>query len=220
MFGALLAIGRTSLNQLACEGQPINFRLAPTADQQIWGDHSLSQIFVAAQSGLNRIDVMFETYQRQNTHDINLRLLELEPGTNDPLSGLEQLNLSFNAATLQDRAWRSFSFDPIPDSAGKSYAIVLQSSESIPGNAVSVGGIEWDVYAPGLTFFDNVPLRADIAFRSCYQLSAVEKIEILSVQITQHRPALWGNVLFYRLVLFIYAALLIGLFWKLAKLAL
>lgn len=217
MMMSLIAIGYSALRQLACEGQPINFRLAPTAEQQIWGERIISQSFVAPRNDLNRIDILFQTYQRQNNADVLFRLLELPPDSQNPRHGVELINFSFNASTVQDRTWRAFTFPSIPDSAGKHYLIALQSPESSPGNAITVGGIEWDTYAPGMAFLGPVPLQADITFRTCYHMGTFEKLGILAGQMTRQRPALWGDPIFYGLILLIYGLLVSAFFWSLTR---
>jgi hypothetical protein len=213
----LYIIGAASLNQLACEGQPINFRLEPTAEQQIWGERFISQSFVAPRNGLNRIDVLFQTYERPNSHDVIVSLLEILPDASHPWQGPVIFEQIFNAATLPDRSWHSFEFASIANSAGKTYLINIRSPQSTPGDAITVGGIEWNAYAPGSAFLGPVPARADIAFRACFQMTTWEKLAVLSGQLTQHRPALWGNIAFYYLSLTIYAALCLAFFWQLAK---
>ena len=213
----LYIIGVSSLNQLACEGQPINFRLEPTAEQQIWGERFISQSFVAPRNGLGRIDVLFQTYERPNSQDVTLSLLEIQPDGGNPFAGPVVFEQIFNAATLQDRSWRSFEFAPIPDSAGKTYLINIRSPQSAPGDAVTVGGIEWDTYAPGSAFLGPAPARADITFRACFQMTTREKLNVLLGQLTQNRPALWGNAAFYYLSLIMYAVLCLALFWQLSK---
>lgn len=212
----LVAVGASSINQLACEGQPINFRLEPTAEQQIWGERVIGQSFVAPRDGLNRIDILFQTYQRQNTHDVFITLFEITNAEN-----LEQRQLikefSLNTASVQDRSWRTFNFAPIPDSANKSYLITIQSPDSVPGDAITVGGIEWNVYEPGVAFLGPVPARADIAFRACFQISTQEKLQVLVEQITQNRPGVWGSATFYGISLLFYAVLVVALFLQLAK---
>jgi hypothetical protein len=216
----LVAIGRSSLNQLACEGQLINTRLYPTSAQQIWGDQVLGQSFVAPRAGFNRIDLLFRTYQRQNTNDVTLSLLELKTGAKPPQDSSPILNITFNAADVQDQTWRTFSFPPRPGSAGQAYFIRLQSTQSISGNAITVGGTEHDVYAAGSAYLGVIPVRADMAFRTCYQMTSLEKLQLFSEQLTRNRPAIWGIVSFYALGLVVYAGLVIGLFWCLGKLVL
>lgn len=218
IFGGLFSIANSWLYQLACEGQLINYRLYPTEAQQIWGERIIAQSFVAPRNYLNRIDLLFQTYGRQNTHDVTVGLLELPPNAANPLQGVLLQSFTFNAATVKNYAWHTFTFAPIPNSAGKTYLIAIQSPQSTPGNAITVGGIEWDTYAPGSAFLGPVPARADIAFRSCYQMTTAEKLQTLADQITRNRPGLWGNPAFYGVILILYGLLLIGFFWKLVKL--
>jgi hypothetical protein len=213
----LIAIGAAMIDQMACEGQPINNNTTPTPAQQIFGERVIGQSFVAPRNGLNRIDILFQTYRRQNTHDVILRLLEV-PDINDPLQTTELFQTTFNAAAVSDQSWQTFKF--IPDSAGKAYLFTLQSPDAEDGNALTVGGIEQDVYLPGTAFLGPVPVAADVTFRSCYQMTTFEKFQVLSEQITRGRPGLWEDIGFYWLSLIVYGLVLLGFFWKLIKWAL
>ena len=219
VIGSMI-IGASCLNQLACEGQPINNNVDPTPAQQILGDRIIAQSFIAPRNGLNRIDIFFHTYGRKNTHDVTLRLLELSPEIQNPVEGKEVFSTIFNAATISDQVWQTFNLPPIENSAGNTYVIALHSPESEDGNAITVGGIEQNVYVPGSAFLGPTPVRADITFRSCYQMTTFEKLQIFSEQITRHRPGPWGNITIYGLSLLTYVLLLVGFFWQLAKLAL
>lgn len=215
----LIAIGHSSLNQLACEGQPINNNVEPTQAQQILGDNVIGQSFVSPRDGLNSIHIFFLTYQRPNTHDVTLRLLEASPDiTASP--PVEIFSTTFNAATINNKAWQNFTFPEIPDSSGKTYLITLQSLQSVDGNAITVGGIERNVYAPGSAFLGTIPIPADMAFRACYHMTIAEKLQVLSKQITLNRPVPWSNAIFFWGSIAGYVLLLIGLFWRLIKLAL
>jgi len=211
-----LAILFSSLKQIACEGQPINNNVLPTEQQQILGDRIVSQSFVAAKDDLDRIDLFLLTYGRKNTHDVNLRLLEVEEDVH-PLQGTEVFHTIFNAATVSDQSWHPFTFPPIPDSAGKTYLISLDSPNSVDGNAITVGGIERNSYLPGTAYFGATPVEADMAFHSCYQMTVTEKLQALSAQITRSRPGLWGDIRFYVLMILLYGLLLLGFFWKLMR---
>ena len=213
----LTLIIAAGINQLACEGQPINNNVEPTDAQQIWGEQAVGQTFVAPRPNLNRIDIFFQTYRRQNTHDVTFQLLEVTDATN-PHQGIERFKATFNAASVWDQSWRTFDFAPLPDSAGKTYLIRLESPESKEGDAITVGGIERDVYVRGSAYLGPTPLLADIAFRSCYQLTTLEKLQVLAGQITRNRPGWWGDIMFYGLILLIYGVLLGGLFWSLGRL--
>jgi hypothetical protein len=209
-----LAILLSSLNQIACEGQPINNNAPPTEQQQILGDHILSQSFVAARDHMDRIDLFLLTYGRKNSHDVNLRLLDVT-GDDSPLQGTEVFHTTFNAATVSDQSWHAFTFTPIPDSAGKTYLISLDSPNSVDGNAITVGGIERNSYLPGTAYSGPAPVVADMAFRSCYQMGIMEKLHVLSAQITRARPGVWHEVRFYGIILLVYFFLLAGFFTKL-----
>jgi hypothetical protein len=216
-LAGVVGIGVSFFNQIACEGQPINNNAEPTTEQQIFGERIIAQSFVAAKSDLNRIDIFLQTYGRKNTHDVTLRLLAVEEDTDTPLAGAEVFKTTFNAGAVRDQAWRTFAFDPIAESAGKTYLIALASPDSVEGNAITVGGIERNSYLPGTAYLGSMPVPADFTFRSCYQMSNIEKLQVLSNQITQSRPGLWGDIRFYGFILFIYLLLLIGFFWKLVK---
>lgn len=206
----------SALDQTACEGQLINNNVSPTKDQQIWGQRLIGQSFVAPFNGLNRIDMLFQTYQRQNTHDVILRLVEVLPNI-DPLQGVERFKTSINAATVSDQVWHKFLFTPIADSGGKTYLIALTSPESSDGNAITVGGMERDIYEPGSAFLGTAPVLADLTFRACFQMSAGEKLSHLTRQMAQSRPGVWGNTLWYWLIIALYLLLAGGLFWQLLR---
>lgn len=213
----LTSIGLSFFNQLACEGQLINNNVEPTPGQQIFGDHLLGQTFISPYQGLNRIDLFFQTYRRQNSHEVSLRLLEVPPELNNPLEGIEIYRTQFNATQVEDQAWRQFKLPPIANSAQKRYMIVLEAPAAEDGNAITVGGIEQDTYLPGSAFFGYIPIPADITFRICYQMSLGQKLEIFIQRLTQQRPFLWNNGGFYGISLFIYFFLVIFFFWKLSQ---
>ena len=211
----MVMIGMSTVDQLGCEGQLSNENISPTLEQQIYGERLIGQSFIAPRNDLNRIDIFFQTYQRQNTHDVFLRLLEFNPEIDNPLQGVELFTMTINAALLQDQSWRTFTFSPIHDSEQKRYLFVLQSPNSENGNAITVGGVQQDVYAPGQAFLGPVPAQADIAFRTCYQITTTEKFQILFRRLTQSRPGVWYNVGFYVLGIVFYLLLAIGLVWRL-----
>ena len=214
----LAVTGYSTINQLACEGQPINNNESPTVEQQIYGERLIGQSFVAPHNYLNQISLMFQTYQRRNTHDVTLRLLEIPADTANPFEGIERFSTTFNASTLRDKSWRDFVIPEIADSSGKTYLIVLASPESVSGDAITVGGIERNVYLPGTAYLGPVPVPADFAFRTCYQMSLTEKIHILTQQMTHNRPGVWGNSTFYGLTILLYAAVIVLFFGLMVRL--
>lgn len=206
------------LARITCEGQLVNKIEEPTAAQQIWGDRIISQTFVAPRHNLNQIRLMFLTYQRQNTQEVTLRLVELPAEATDPLAGVDIYHYTFPASSLRDHAWQTFTLPTISESLGKRYAILLESPESQDGDAITVGGIEQNLYLPGTAFLNAMPVPADIAFQICFEISAGEKLSQLFKQMADQRPGLWGQPLFYGFGLGLYALLLGFFFWQLLKL--
>jgi hypothetical protein len=196
LAAGLVAIGRSFIGQIACEGQPFNDNAPPTESQQIWGKRIISQSFVAARPGLNRIDIMFQTYARQNRGNMILRLLEVPDRLDNPLLGTERFRTTFNTANVWDKSWHTFTFPSLDNSAGKTYLITLSSPESADGNAITVGGIRRNVYLPGTAYVGTVPVTADIAFRSCYQMTNLEKLIDRQCGAIQHSMACWHYSMF------------------------
>jgi hypothetical protein len=213
---ALSLTGLSFFNEIGCEGQLAIASEHPTDSQEIRGEQRIGQSFVAPHNGLNRIDLHLQTYERQNTQDVIFSLLEL-PHAN--LSeGKEVFSTQFNASTVTNSAWRTFEIPPIPDSAQKTYLLVLHSPTSEPGDAITVSGVQQNIYQPGTAYLGSMPVPADITFRSCYQMTPVEKLQVLGEQMTRQRPGWWGNPYFYLATILLYGLLAAGFFWKLVKL--
>ncbi len=206
----LVAIGNAFFDQLGCEGQLFNNNVVPSAAQQIFGQRVIGQSFIAPRHGLNRLDLFFETYQRHNDRDVTLKLWEVSP-----LDRTLQFSQTFNAASIEDQTWRKFTFPPMANSAGKTYLITLQSPQSRDGNAITIGGIEQNVYPNGTAFAGETIVLADAAFRSCYDMTWLDKWQTLATQFTRHRPSVWGQTSFYVVCFIIYGGLSLTLFWKL-----
>ena len=214
-------IGASLLDQIACEGQLFNNNEAPTVAQKLFGERVIGQSFVAPRDGLNRIDVMFLTYDRRPTPPVSLRLLELAGEPENPLAtGVEVFHTTTATNAVQNHVWHQFDLPPIDTSGQKRYLIALTAPEASDAQAVTVGGIERNVYLPGTAFFGPTPVPADIAFRTCYEMSAGERLSVLAEQVTRQRPGVFGHVGFYGTTLMIYGGLLGVFFWQLVKLEL
>ena len=213
-------------HQLACEGQPVNDNLPITSAQQIFGERIIGQSFISPADDLNRIDLFLQTYDRQNTEDILLRLFEIPSDVTNPLEGIEVFQTSFNASTVWDKTWHSFYLPQPISSAKKSYFITLQSPNSKDGNAITIGGIQQNVYpsgdafiyAPDLAFPQLTPIPGDMMFRACYDLTVSEKLNMLLDQLSTNRPALWGARGFYLIGIGIYWVFIAGFLWQLENL--
>lgn len=221
-FITLIAIGVQFTQQIACEGQLFNDNLPPTPSQQILGRRLIGQAFVSPRNNLNRIDLFLQTYERQNTGDIQLQLVEISESIDNPLGGTKVFETTFDASTVRDRTWHNFTFPGLENSADQHYLIILQSPNSVDGNAITIGGIQQDVYVPGLAFTyapdlgfsELTPVNGDIMFRACYEMTVFEKLQIFSSQITKDRPGVWRDISIYLFLFGCYTILLGIFFWR------
>lgn len=196
-----------SLDTLNYEGQPTAY-IIPVELQEIKGDTTLGQTFVAPYDNLYRLDVIFLTYGRKNTADVTLHLREARDGVQDLVS------VTFNAADVRDKAWHTFTFPPIPDSAGKTYLFYFHSPDSTPGNAITLGGSEGDFYPYGNAFLGPAPINADVAFRTHYEMPLSRKLATFAERLTRGKPGILGQAWFYVLLVVVYVALAVLFFWR------
>lgn len=125
---------------------------------EIIGTDEVGQIIPAAPAAWDHIELGMANYSgRVNTHEVILTIRE-QP------DGLVVRQVATNARNIED-SWQRFRFEPIPDSAGKSYFVSLTSPTSVPGNAVTVRYIDKDIL-PG-DMYQNGELKQgwDVAYR-------------------------------------------------------
>jgi hypothetical protein len=79
----------------------------------------------------SRIDIAFATFGRQNTGAVTLHIRGDVNASNDIRTAV------ISAADVPDQDWQSFEFEPIADSAGRTYYIAL-TSDAPSGGAVTV----------------------------------------------------------------------------------
>lgn len=185
-------------------------RLAQVSPGELYGGAHFGQTFVASHPDLFRIEVVMSTYGRRNTHNVIFHLKE------DVASQTDLVSITLNANDVRDEAWQSFSFPPMPDSAGKSFYFYLESPESEPGNAVTVMGREGNPYPGGQAFVSGQPVPGDMAFRVNYAISWQQKIELVLEGLTANKPSIWGSRCFYILLAVLYVILLGALLWQIS----
>jgi len=126
----------------------------------IMGDLEIGQTFVAPSDGLSRIDVKMATHRRTNDREVVFRLWELRTERHLVRETV------FNPADTLDNLYRTFAFDPISQSGGKTYAFTLISPGSTLGNSLSVWMNEADIYPGGRAILNGQPLTGDLTFRT------------------------------------------------------
>lgn len=196
----LLLIGRASLERLTVG--PIGQPTADTPAGEIYGSITIGQVFTAPHDGLYRIDMLMATYARENTHDVIFHLRS-SPQTESDLA-----KITINGREIEDNQFRPFIFDPIRDSAGKSYYLFFDSPDSEPGDAITVWGTLKNLYPEGRPFRKHRAARGDLVFLAYYQPSTLDKVDILLDRLAANKPLFWGDRRFYLLLALLYMALL------------
>jgi len=148
--------------------------LYPSHVGEIRSGMEVGQIVLVERNGLAGVRLVFSTFSsRPNTVDVIVHVRESLDATDDLRT------VRVNASELEDGAWRTFSFAPIPDSAGKTYYIAVTSPEGRAGNAVTVRFQERDIHLGHMVLLRR-PLRdherrdsflrtGDIGYRLLYR---------------------------------------------------
>lgn len=200
----LALILRVSLDRLviAPEGQPQNRVLAGEIRDSI----TIGQTFTAPYNGLYRIDVLIATHARQNTQDL---IFHLRKG---PEEEVDLAEIVVNASEIEDNTFRPFIFDPIRDSAGRTYYFFFESPLSAPGDAVTIWGCFEDAYPNGQGFRNHRPGAGDLSFLTYYRPGSLGKTGILLDRLAENKPLFWGDKRFYALLGVLYLSLF-AFFW-------
>jgi len=125
---------------------------------QIYQRHTVGQTFTAPYGGLDRVSLFLASYARANWQPVIFLLRRDTP------TGPVVTSETFAADTVQDNAWRIFTLDPLPDSAGQTFYLALESPASRPGDAITVWRSEGDRHPDGTAWRDGQPLDGDLAF--------------------------------------------------------
>ena len=125
---------------------------------EIYGRITMGQSFICPRNGLYRIDILLATYNRRNDRDAIFHLRH-EPEVDDLVT------IRFNASEVEDNAFFSFTFAPIPDSGGQEFYFFLESPDSEPGNAITVRGVTENVYPEGSSYRNHRRAGGEVAFR-------------------------------------------------------
>ncbi len=114
----------------------------------------IGQVIPIEQPDWNTIDVGLATFSgRANTEDIILTV-RASPDSSEVIR-----EVTVNARQVQDEDWQTFKFEPIADSAGKTYYVSLTSPDSTAGNAITARFVEQDVM-PGQMLLRRQALEA------------------------------------------------------------
>ncbi len=120
---------------------------------ELVADVEAGQLVPVEKDGWRRVDIALATFSgRLNTKDVYLHIRE------DIDAARDIRTIEVHAREVQDEAWHTFVFDPIPDSKGKTYYVALTSPASLPGDAVTVRFTKENVL-PGQMVLRRGPLK-------------------------------------------------------------
>ncbi len=123
------------------------------------------QEFVATQPNLVGIYVKLATYARQNHGPLVLQLQQID-NTGTATKVAEQ---TIDMASIEDNAWKLFSFAPRASSSGQRYRLVVKALTQDQNNAVTLWMQSGDPYPAGQLTQGNKPLQGDLSFQLLYQ---------------------------------------------------
>ncbi|MBS1252792.1 MAG: hypothetical protein MAG451_01834 [Anaerolineales bacterium] len=175
---------------------------------EIWGAQTVGQTFVARESSLNRIDVFLATYARTNSGPVAFHLRE------SPDAGHDLATVTFNAADIEDNAYRTFTFPPLSNSQAQSYYFFFEATDAKPGNAITVWASPIDSYSDGQAYIAGQPQAGDLHFRTYAEYTIFETGHDLGYGLWRHAGT---AALAMLLFLMPGAAVLSVLSWKLSS---
>lgn len=136
--------------------------LRSKAAGEIHGTRTVGQTFVASHDGLSRIDVRLATYGRRNSQSVVFHL------RSHPSASTDIATITVGADDVENNAYHSFRFPPVPGSAGRSSYFFLESPTSRPGDAITTWHSPDDVHAGGQMYLQGNPQGGDLAFKTYY----------------------------------------------------
>jgi hypothetical protein len=198
MVGLLLICWFSWLKIDLSSGQPIYEEHVG----EIYGDAQVGQTFAVSYSDLYRVDVLLLTYGRINTHDVVFHLKA------SPREGEDLRKVTISAREVEDGAYFGFTFPRIPDSAGKNLFFYLDSPESVPGDAITIGSKDGDPYAKGTAYLNGSPTEQDLTFVTRYRAGLWETANAVLDRLVKNKPSILGDSRLYWYLAFLYLVLL------------
>jgi hypothetical protein len=135
-------------------------KVPPTTIVGALGTHGgFRQSFICRCNRLRNVDLMLAASAWSSRGSLTMSLIQ-EPGTRVVARGQIPRDQITPEAT-----WQSFIFDPIPDSAGQRYTIVLRAVDNELEATILVLGANGDPYPEGSAVFSSWPINGDATFR-------------------------------------------------------
>jgi hypothetical protein len=178
---------------------------------EILREQSAGQTFLAPYDGLYRIEVLLADYGRLNSGSVNLRLSSAPGDTVAPILA------TFSAAAIRGDVWHAVEFDPIPDSAGKTYYFQLDAPEARIGHALTAYISPEDAYPEGTAYRAGQPIAGDLIFKAHFKADVWSAAGLRLMLFKAGKPFPWDHRSLYVGLLGAYLILTAVLVRKIAR---
>lgn len=128
---------------------------------RLHGNKKVGQTFIANNDNLNIIFLDLKNSALKNQKPIYFRLEETKTAQN-----LREIEI--NGRNVGDPSSVRFQFEPVLDSAGKSYYFYLESPDSTEEDAIEIYYSSQDIYSRGEMIVDNQKMIGELCFTSYY----------------------------------------------------
>lgn len=164
---------------------------------EVNGTTSFGQTLVANRDGLNRVDVIVSTERPLDGAALAFDITEVpwkqarevkRPLSSLPLGRTED----FRPGTIMQR-WYSFTFEPIPDSAGKRFFFSLRSEDLPQANSAGVMMFFHNRYPLGEAYKNGDQIGANVVFRAYSRGRIGDLANVLMSNIIRDMPGLLGS---------------------------
>jgi hypothetical protein len=208
MFLSLLGLAILERQDLSPTSQPLFNGMV-----EFHGPLKVGQSFVASRAGLCRAALLLARKGRTNHSPV---VFHLQEGA-ETMADLATVTI--NASRLEDvttmirrpYVYQSFSFSPIPDSAGKTFYFWVESPQSPTDDPLLVRYQVGDVYPESAMSIDGSVVDGDLAFKAYYTEGFLSNTALLLERLVEHRPFPWNSKAFYVAIFIVYLMLFAGL---------
>jgi hypothetical protein len=200
----LTVIGRVSWQRM--RDLRVGQRRADQPVGELLASSTVGQSFYNPADGLRQLDLVFGTYGHPGTSDVILHL-KTSP---DAMRDLAVARL--NSQDVENNIYNSFHFPQQRDIAGRTLFFYLEAPDASPGNAVTVYRSDKDVYQKGQAYYNGVAASNDLVFVAHYRLGPLGVARFVLRQLSDQRPCLLGNPLFYVTLIAVHFSLVGKLF--------
>jgi hypothetical protein len=210
IFLALLGLAMLERQDLSPTSQPLFSEMV-----EFHGPLKVGQSFMTSRSGLCRVALLLARKGRTNRSPVVFHLREGAEATADLATVTIKASHLEDVTTMVRRpyVYQSFSFSPIPDSAGKTFYFWIESPQSPAGDPLLVRYQAGDVYPKGAMSIDGSAIDGDLAFRIYYTKGFFGNGALLLERLVEHRPFPWGSKAFHIAIFIVYLVLFTGLVW-------